>query len=400
MRRLFENKTFTWLLAALALLVLAACGQTPVTPETGTASLTVTVSGNGSVTGLDGDLTCTAAGEDTCSATVDEGTQVALTATAAAGSNFSGWTGGGCADAGNTCTFTVNGDTSVTANFIAAQEGDAQLTVSVTGDGSVTSQPAGIDCGQTCSATFGQGTEVTLTAAAGADAFQGWSGACAEATGDTCTFTITEDTAIAATFGAGPAPEGYVIASAADDAEELDNPSSDNPTNFPAGHTYTSSSDLDLAFDTSHGTTQYVGLRFSDVAIPAGATVESARIVFTAAGGSDGAVAVDIMGEANGTPAPFTQDSVGTGTNDISSRTMTSATTSWEITETWTAGTQYPSADLTAIVQEVVNLADWSSGNEMVIIIHGANQSEYRRAQSFGAGRTAPVLQVTLAPAQ
>ena len=36
-----------------------------------------------------------------------------------------------------------------------------------TGGGTVTSAPAGIDCGSTCSATFPAGTMVTLTATAG-----------------------------------------------------------------------------------------------------------------------------------------------------------------------------------------------------------------------------------------
>lgn len=46
-----------------------------------------------------------------------------------------------------------------------------------TGTGSVTSVPAGIDCGPTCTGTLVHGTEVTLTAAADAGSeFTGWSG--------------------------------------------------------------------------------------------------------------------------------------------------------------------------------------------------------------------------------
>ncbi|MBI3042925.1 MAG: fibronectin type III domain-containing protein [Betaproteobacteria bacterium] len=55
------------------------------------------------------------------------------------------------------------------------------LTVSKTGTGSgtVTSSPAGIDCGATCSANFGINTTVTLTATPDAGStFTGWSGAC------------------------------------------------------------------------------------------------------------------------------------------------------------------------------------------------------------------------------
>jgi len=45
------------------------------------------------------------------------------------------------------------------------------------GSGTVTSAPAGIVCGASCSASYASGTVVTLTAAAGST-FTGWSGAC------------------------------------------------------------------------------------------------------------------------------------------------------------------------------------------------------------------------------
>src|SRR6059058_5768203 len=43
------------------------------------------------------------------------------------------------------------------------------LKVTVTGNGSVTSSPAGIDCGTTCSGSFPTGTAITLTAKPGSD---------------------------------------------------------------------------------------------------------------------------------------------------------------------------------------------------------------------------------------
>ena len=53
------------------------------------------------------------------------------------------------------------------------------VTRSGTGSGAVTSTPAGIDCGATCSADFGSGALVTLTPApAAGSVFAGWSGAC------------------------------------------------------------------------------------------------------------------------------------------------------------------------------------------------------------------------------
>ena len=67
------------------------------------------------------------------------------------------------------------------------------------GNGTVTSAPAGIYCGAACSANFSSGAMVTLTATADAGStFAGWSGACA-GTG-TCIVTMTTATSVMATF--------------------------------------------------------------------------------------------------------------------------------------------------------------------------------------------------------
>lgn len=78
------------------------------------------------------------------------------------------------------------------------------------GDGTVTDNRDGIDCGSDCTATYAEGTSVTLTAvpqgctaSVGRSAFVGWggdtpSGACT-GTG-TCVFTMTQNRVIEATF--------------------------------------------------------------------------------------------------------------------------------------------------------------------------------------------------------
>jgi hypothetical protein len=77
-----------------------------------------------------------------------------------------------------------------------------QLSVnkSGTGSGRVTSAPAGINCGSTCSYVFNANTNVTLTAAADAGyTFTGWSGGGCAGTG-TCTINMTSATSVIATF--------------------------------------------------------------------------------------------------------------------------------------------------------------------------------------------------------
>jgi uncharacterized protein (DUF2141 family) len=92
---------------------------------------------------------------------------------------------------------------SVTATFNQAPASNFTLTVSKngTGSGTVTSNPAGINCGSTCSANFAQGSTVTLSATpASGSSFAGWSGACS-GTGS-CTVTMDAAKSVTATFNA------------------------------------------------------------------------------------------------------------------------------------------------------------------------------------------------------
>jgi hypothetical protein len=65
--------------------------------------------------------------------------------------------------------------------------------------GSVTSSPAGISCGGTCSSDYADGTVVTLTASP-ALLLSSWSG-CDAANGATCTVTIRANRTVTASFG-------------------------------------------------------------------------------------------------------------------------------------------------------------------------------------------------------
>jgi hypothetical protein len=84
---------------------------------------------------------------------------------------------------------------------VAGTSAGHTLTVSRNGSGSgtVTSSPAGINCGTTCSAFYSEGTTVTLTPTPDAgSSFTGWSGACS-GTG-ACTVTMDQARSVTATF--------------------------------------------------------------------------------------------------------------------------------------------------------------------------------------------------------
>jgi uncharacterized repeat protein (TIGR02543 family) len=118
---------------------------------------------------------------DSCSYTYAAGTVVHLTAAAQDGYLFAGWFGDCAGTTGPVCTLTMDA-----AHFAAADFKKAvRITVAVSGTGNVTSKPAGIDCGSTCSFLFFPSTIITLTAN-GAN-FVGWSDSCPAIAGRECT---------------------------------------------------------------------------------------------------------------------------------------------------------------------------------------------------------------------
>jgi phospholipase C len=175
-------------------LILNACGGTPSSnnpPPPQNFQLTVAVTGTGSVTSSPAGINC----PSTCSASFASGTSVTLTATAGSGFQFGGYSG---ACSGASCQLVLSSNQSVSATFTSANS--AQLTVAVTGQGTVTSNPAGINCPSTCTASFSNGTAVTLTATPSSGFnFSGFTGAC---TGVNCQVTISngQNASVTATF--------------------------------------------------------------------------------------------------------------------------------------------------------------------------------------------------------
>jgi uncharacterized repeat protein (TIGR02543 family) len=159
------------------------------------AKLTVAKRGSGTITSSPAGINC----GTTCSASYARGTSVTLTASAATGYSFAGWSGA-CSGTSASCTVSVTGTRRVTATFTPNVVNYYTLTVSKSGAGSVTSSPAGINCGTACSASYASGTSVTLTVTpASGYSFSGWGGACS-GTSVTCTVSITAARSVTATF--------------------------------------------------------------------------------------------------------------------------------------------------------------------------------------------------------
>ena len=137
--------------------------------------------GSGTVKSVPSGISCTT----DCNATFNVNQAVTLTATPGTGNRFAGWSGA-CAGTA-TCHVTMSTDRVVTATFVPVF--DLSVTKTGVGGGTVTSQPAAINCGTTCAASIDGGTVVTLTATPDAfSVFEGWSGAGCSGTGQ-CQFT-------------------------------------------------------------------------------------------------------------------------------------------------------------------------------------------------------------------
>jgi hypothetical protein len=160
-------------------------------------TLAVSEVGQGSVTSTDGMINCSD-GTGACSATYASGSVVTLNAAPATNWIFSGWSGA-CNGAGP-CTLTMSSNQNVTATFTLPSY---TLTVSDVGQGAVTSTDGMINCSNgagACSATYTNGSMVTLNAAAATNwTFSGWSGACSGGAGS-CVLTIGSNEAVVANF--------------------------------------------------------------------------------------------------------------------------------------------------------------------------------------------------------
>jgi hypothetical protein len=170
-------------------------GNQMAAANVGLSSITVTRAGTGSGTVSGPSINC----GGSCTAGLALGTSVTLTAKPASNSTFNGWTGD-CVGAQLTCTFNVNGENNVTANFVLVAAGGGgggggstfKVSISRNGKGTVTADPT--------AASYASGTVVTLTATPDAgQPWVGWGGVCT-GTSQTCTLMMDANKSVTANF--------------------------------------------------------------------------------------------------------------------------------------------------------------------------------------------------------
>ncbi len=161
----------------------------------------------------------------------------------------------------------------------------------------------------------------------------------------------------------GTIEEDSVIINVSSDDAEQENDAMDDlfDDDLDIGYEYKDASEINIV---------YLGLRFRGITIPAGATIDSAFIVIHSHEGKSATdiANITIAGEKNASPETFAMEAL------ITDRPKTSASVRWEIAEEWGLYTKHRTPDIKSVVQEIIGLSGWNSGNALSFILSGENQ--------------------------
>lgn len=265
------------------------CDPTTITCRA-THTLTLTPPTGGTITSQPTGLSCGVS----CEKAFIEGTTVTLRANAHGGASFTGWTGD-CSGNEMTCDLTMTGPHTAGATF-----DDFSLTVERRGggQGTVTSMPAGIDCGTTCSSQFDEDTMVTLTATPNAPSvFNGWAGDCA-GNAPTCTVTIDGSKRAIARFAIPQFPLTVTLAGTGAGTVTSE------PEGIDCGSECTADYDIDtmvtLTAEPANGST-FEGFAGACTGMTCTVTMDQARDVTATFDGISYPLAVTVGGTGGGT---------------------------------------------------------------------------------------------------
>jgi hypothetical protein len=165
-----------------------------------------------------------------------------------------------------------------------------------------------------------------------------------------------------------------------------------------SGNSDRTSSDLELLYDDDSSDPddeQAIGLLFRSVNVPNGATITSSGLTFVSDNNSGaGDLNLIIQGESSANPSNFDSSN-----GDITSRTPTTASTSWtlsnSVADSWSNNQVVYSPSVNGIISEITSLGGWTAGDNMVIMInHGGTSVGDRRVDSYDTdgGANAPLL--------
>lgn len=143
--------------------------------------------------------------------------------------------------------------------------------------------------------------------------------------------------------------------------------------------------DIDAGWEGDEGDANILtcGLRYQNLGIPQGATIDSAFILVYSheAKSTEDVANITIYAEDTDNAETFTEDAL------ITDRVSTTAQVRWIVDEEWGLWTEHRTPDLKEIVQEIVNKDTWAPGNAIAFVFQGEDQgpSEVENAREFEA---------------
>lgn len=136
----------------------------------------------------------------------------------------------------------------------------------------------------------------------------------------------------------------------------------------------------------ANSASQTIGLRFTNITIPAGSTINSASLTVNVVSTTYDDPNLTLRGSGEADTTTFTST-----TNDITDRWKTSAAVSWNASNIGAGAKTSP--DLAALISEIVAIPGWASGNDMNIYLAGNSGSAFR-IDSYDNGSNAPQLTI------
>ena len=152
----------------------------------------------------------------------------------------------------------------------------------------------------------------------------------------------------------------------------------DSAEEYESGIVNNGSSDLELTFDNNTIGNQIIGLRYSDLGIPQGATIQEAYVQFVVDETDVSETSnLTLWGEASANAQAFVASQF-----NISQRTKTQSSVNWSFSD-WTerdvALAEHRTADISNVIQEIVNQNSWSDNNALTLIIEGLGSQTAER---------------------
>lgn len=140
----------------------------------------------------------------------------------------------------------------------------------------------------------------------------------------------------------------------------------------------------------ANASASYTGLRFTNITIPQGATIASAKLQVYLGNSSWNQLSFDYFAENAGNSATFSTAS------RPSQRGLTSQSISHSSDVNWPANTWIDLDEISSVVQPVISRSDWTSGNALSLVLKGTGGAYGRKYVTSYEGSSANAIRLVI----